>query len=383
MLRIKRLAILTLVIVLVAPIPAAVRAQGEVQAQVIPDALNVRERPGYDTPVIGMFVRGMTLRVIGWDGTVWVYATPVEGGIAGWVHWDYLDFPAGFDLSSLPVIEAAGVGEAVPADQPPPAAVAAPGMPPGVIPAVGGRARTIFLDGQTRGNRADVFAKVGDSITDMPMFLYAIGGGQQQLGSYAYLQTVINHFSQTINSFARVSAAARGGWTSGDLLDPSKHFIPGVCSADETPLACEYRVARPAVALIMIGTNDIFYGVDSVTYRAHLETIAQISIDSGVIPVLSTIPDILIDPNMAARVLELNDIIRSVAGAYGVPLWDYWLALQALPNKGISADNLHPSFDVAPGTSAIFTAEHMQYGFNVRNLTALMVLDAVWQGAMY
>jgi lysophospholipase L1-like esterase len=142
-------------------------------------------------------------------------------------------------------------------------------------------------------------------------------------------------------------------------------------------------VLRPAVALIMIGTNDILAGVDGGTYRAHLETIVQISIDSGVIPVLSTIPDNQIQPDWAARVPEINAIIRSVASAYGVPLWDYWLALQALPNKGLSADNLHPSFDAAPGTSAIFTADHLLYGFNVRNLTALLVLNAVWQGAMY
>jgi lysophospholipase L1-like esterase len=156
-----------------------------------------------------------------------------------------------------------------------------------------------------------------------------------------------------------------------------------VCREDETPLACEYRASRPSVALIMIGTNDILYQVDSASYRANLEDIVQISIDMGVIPVLSTIPDNLTGPEGSARVLEFNDMIRSVAGEYGVPLWDYWLALQTLPNKGMAADNYHPSFDPAPGTTAIFTPEHLQYGFNVRNLTALMVLDAVWKGAMY
>jgi hypothetical protein len=66
----------------------------------------------------------------------------------------------------------------------------------------------------------------------------------------------------------------------------------------------------------------------------------------------------------------------------GIARQDYWLALR-LPNKGLSYDNLHPSFDAAPGTSAIFTADYLLYGFNMRNLTALLVLDAVWQGAMY
>jgi hypothetical protein len=374
------LTIIAFSITITAPIPIS-HAQGEVQARVIPDTLNVRERPSATAPVIGQFTRGTLLRVTGWDGTVWVYVTPVDGGIVGWAHREYLDFPDGFDPASLPIINATGTGGD--SAEPPPAPVIAAGIPAGVVPTVGSAARAIFLNGQALGNRADVFAKVGDSITDMPMFLFAIGAGQQQLGDYAYLQAVINYFSGSFNSFANVSAAAHGGWTSFDLLNPAQNYLPGVCGADETPLACEYRVSRPSVALIMIGTNDIYYGVDSAAYRANLETIVQISLDRGVIPVLSTIPDNLIDPAMGARVPEFNDIIRSVAGAYGVPLWDYWLALQALPNKGLAGDGLHPSFDPAPGTSAIFTAEHLQYGFNVRNLTALLVLNAVWQGAMY
>ncbi len=32
---------------------------------------------------------------------------------------------------------------------------------------------------------------------------------------------------------------------------------PTTCLPDETPLVCEYRVVRPAVALIMLGTNDV------------------------------------------------------------------------------------------------------------------------------
>jgi hypothetical protein len=383
MIRIKRLALVALVIALVGHIPAAIRAQDGVQAQVIPDILNVRERPNLTAPVIAQLMRGDVVNVSGWDGTVWVFVTPLDGAFTGWVDWDFLDFPAGYDLTSLPVIDMMGANSAAPAAQSPTLPAVPVEIPADVMPVVGDQARAIFLNGQARGNRADVFAKVGDSITDMPMFLFAIGAGQQQLGDYADLQAVIDHFMQTTNSFSRTSAAARGGWTSGDLLDPAQQHVPGVCGADESPLACEYRVLRPAVALIMIGTNDILDGVDGDTYRAHLETIVQTSIDSGVIPVLSTIPDNQIQPDWAARVPEFNAIIRSVADTYGVPLWDYWLALQALPNTGLSPDNLHPSYDAAPGTSAIFTADHLVYGFNVRNLTALLVLNAVWQGAMY
>jgi uncharacterized protein YraI len=465
----RRWMMVVLVAALVAAPLVIVSAQEGVIARVIPDTLNVRERPGYDAAVIGQYPRGTALRVTGWDGTLWVYAVPVEGGLSGWAHWDYVDFPDGFDVSTLPIIDAAGSGAGAPppgleappsvplaegqlsgvtandvnlragpgtgyavirallagtpvaligrnADgtwlhaqagdhtgwlyavlvsvsgdalslpvvmesAPPPAApAAAPNIPPGVIPTVGARARQIFLAGQARGNRPSAFSKVGDSITDMPMFLYAIDAGNYDLGEYGTLQATINRFA---GSFGRVSAAAHGNWTSYDLLDPSKNFLPGACGADESPLACEYRVWRPAVALIMIGTNDITYGVDPAAYRANLETIVQISIDSGVIPVLSTIPDNHTGPDAAAQVGAYNEIVRSIAAAYGVPLWDFWLALQALPNKGMAADNYHPSFDTAATSAAIFTAAGLQYGFNMRNLSALLVLDAVSRGAMY
>jgi lysophospholipase L1-like esterase len=133
----------------------------------------------------------------------------------------------------------------------------------------------------------------------------------------------------------------------------------------------------------MIGTNDVNAGMDGGTYRANLEAIVQISIDRGVIPVLSTIPDNLRSPELQPRVGEFNAIIASVAGAYGIPLWNYWQALQDLPNKGLSGDGYHPSVDPATGEAAVFTADGLRYGFTVRNLTGLMVLDAVWRGALY
>ena len=83
------------------------------------------------------------------------------------------------------------------------------------------------------------------------------------------------------------------------------------------------------------------------------------------------------------RVQDYNTIIRSVAAAYSIPLWDYWRALQALPGKGLSSDGILPSFDTAPGSTGLFTPDHLQYGFNMRNLTALMALQAVWGGALY
>ncbi|MBN1565424.1 MAG: SH3 domain-containing protein, partial [Anaerolineae bacterium] len=82
--------------------------QNEVQATVIPVELNVRENPSFEAATLGTYARGDVLRITGWDGTVWVFAIPLSGDLTGWVHWDYVDFPDGFSVSTLPIISATG-----------------------------------------------------------------------------------------------------------------------------------------------------------------------------------------------------------------------------------------------------------------------------------
>jgi hypothetical protein len=133
----------------------------------------------------------------------------------------------------------------------------------------------------------------------------------------------------------------------------------------------------------MLGTNDVIFGVDPVSYENNLRAIVGISKEMGVIPVLSTIPDNTANPDHANLVHVYNDIVIRVARDGSVPLWNYWRAMQPLPNKGISGDGVHPSQNPA-NESAIFSPEDVGgYGYTVRNLTALQVLHAVARGAMY
>jgi len=58
-------------------------------------------------------------------------------------------------------------------------------------------------------------------------------------------------------------------------------------------------------------------------------------------------------------------------------LWNLWRALNPLPGGGLD-DNEHPS-----GTFAAFdfsTDNLSKYGWPMRNLTAMEVLNAVWRG---
>ncbi len=244
-----------------------------------------------------------------------------------------------------------------------------------VIPAVTGTARYLARLGRQYGNHPNVFSKVGDSITQWGYFLAPVGTGGLRLGDHPELAGVAQWFSQamarTNNSFANESLAAHGGWRSWDLLDPSR-ANPGLCQA-KTPVGCEMAAVRPSVALIMIGTNDLADG-NVNAFRTNLSQIVTIVESYGVIPVLSTIPYRRDSPELQDRTALYNDAILRVALTYNVPLWNYWLAVEPLPSNGVSVDGVHPSVPPDQNT-AIFDNMHLLYGFTMRNLTALQVLN--------
>jgi lysophospholipase L1-like esterase len=163
------------------------------------------------------------------------------------------------------------------------------------------------------------------------------------------------------------------------VLNPA-NADPVNCFAGESPLVCEYRAVRPAVAIIMLGTNDV-PGTPASTFEANMRRVIETTISMGVIPVVSTIPP-MHRVGIDGRVEEFNDILARLTREHDVPLLDYWSALQGLPNDGLGSDGVHPSW--APnGNSANFTSEYLQYGMTVRNLTALWALDAVWKFALH
>lgn len=342
--------------------------------------INLRGGPGTNFEVLEIIPANASVIFTGRNLSGTWLQTEFEGQ-TGWLSYTYVDVRG--NVNDLPVI---GANNSVqPSNEQPQAESASVPMSlPGVVPQVGSRAREIYLRGLELGNNPGVFAKIGDSITATDLFLNPIGHGGAQLGEYGYLQGVIQFFSQVAArdhfSFANTSLSARGGWSTFDVLNPNRG-MRGVCESGEMPLECEYRVNRPSVALIMLGTNDANW-VGARDFQTNMVRIVEISIERGVIPVLSTIPDQLYTSG-GARVGEFNDIIINIARTYNIPLWNYWLAMQDLPNFGLSADGVHPSYAAPSRETAIFTPEALQYGYNMRNLTALMVLDAVWRGAMY
>jgi GDSL-like Lipase/Acylhydrolase family len=285
---------------------------------------------------------------------------------------------AGSEPTPTPPSRPAAATEAVPEVQPTPAATPTPrdAMTLAVPPfdaATLAHVRALYGAASRAGNHLDVFAKIGDSITESGSFGHDIGHGWTELGAYSRLETTVRHFSRRAfssnaedNSFSRASAAATAGWTTEDLLQ----------GGDGCPAERELRALRPGFAVVMIGTNDV-ERVSAEDYERNLREVLRRVEARSVVPVLSTIPDHRGTPEFTARSRAFNGIIRRVASSLHIPLLDYHAALASLPNAGLSDDNIHPSAYVENGDTraGVFTPAGLRNGYNVRNLTLLLMLE--------
>jgi hypothetical protein len=244
--------------------------------------------------------------------------------------------------------------------------------------------RDVFVRGQQLGNRADVFSKVGDSLTVATFVMYPIGWGRFNLRSHTEkLFRVAEFFRKTAarseNSFANISLAADNGWTTRDVLNPGKSD-KSVCQPNETPLACEYRVVKPSVALILIGTNDV-RTLSENDYRQNMERIISSTLSAGIIPILSTLPP---RAYFEKESDAFNQILFDLATRYEIPISDYGGAMKRLPNKGLSVDGVHPSsVEGDYPLSSDFSERNLNFGYTLRNWMILRSLDDVWRQAMY
>lgn len=348
------------------PVPSPTTPSVDAEVTEIGDGLRLRAGPGLSASVLANLPAGAKLQFIGRTSDGGWYQVVTTDNKTGWVWGAYLRIFT--DVGNVPITGDTIQNPTVPA----PSGVS-------VVSGVSSHARQIFERGQQMGNRRDVFSKVGDSLTVATFVLYPIGWGSYNLGNYQHLQTAVNFFSGTAaregNSFANISLAADNGWTTREILDPSR-ARGGVCQGGETPLECEYRVVKPSVALILVGTNDVA-NVPLNEYSSNLQRIVQITIDRGIIPIVSTIPN-----RSGFDVTPYNQAIRQIAASNDIPLWDYWSAMQLLPNFGLHSDGVHPSYpsETDFAQSANFSdPNNLQYGYVIRNLTALEVLDAVWR----
>lgn len=226
-----------------------------------------------------------------------------------------------------------------------------------LTPAIVKGLRAVHARGQ--GND-EAFMKVGDSITFSTDFLRCFAN-TPVAGAEADLEETRTFF--TAASWARQSLASTVGWHT---------YQP--YAGNPSPIAREIDVMRPAFAVVMLGTNDVYEGTQP-SYEANLTKVVKTLTDRGVIPILSTIPPFR-DRAQNAVVPSMNKVVRKVAATAGVPLMDFHLALAGLPASGLSSDGVHP-FAARTGACDFSSAIAMNAGYNQRNLLALEALDRV------
>jgi hypothetical protein len=223
--------------------------------------------------------------------------------------------------------------------------------------------REIFAKGQTRGRNPAAFSKAGDSTIESPYFLGRFDSSPYNLGDYRYLQAVIDHFT---GSYGRKSLAVRVGQHSWTLLNPT-WADKKLCNADESPLACELRQNNPSVMILRLGANDS--GVTKL-FEKSMRAVVEYIIEQGVIPVLSTKPD------QRQGTEQVNAIVRQMAEDYKIPLWDFSRVAETLPGRGLGPDGVHLTGFYQHDYTL---PQALQRGHGAQNLTALIVLDQIWQ----
>jgi hypothetical protein len=235
-----------------------------------------------------------------------------------------------------------------------------------IVPHVSEAMKEVYQRGIAMGRNPNVFSKVGDCQTNTGFYLvdfdhedwYSLGD------EYIYLQETIDYYD---GSFSRTSVAMRDGYNVAAILTPLR-ADPEKCESGETPIACEFRLNNPSIAIISLETN--FNGRPADDYGKYMRQIIEYSLEQGVVPILATKGDNLEGDH------SINAEIAEIAVEYDIPLWNFWAALQPLPNQGHSTE-LNDGFHLSFSRNFFDKEKNMLSGWPWRNLTALQVLDVV------
>ncbi len=234
---------------------------------------------------------------------------------------------------------------------------------------IGETMREVYARGAALGNDPSAFSKVGDCQNVDAYFLSHFDSpNEYDLGPFSVLQSTVDNFA---GSWGRDSAAVEAGYTVASALSPM-WADPALCESGETPLACEDRLHNPSIVIISMETWNRTGKQPVSEYEQYLGDVVEYWLDQGVIPILGTKADNLEGDH------AINAAIARVAEQYEVPLWNFWLAAQSLPGNGFDpawSDGFHLLW----ARSFYNNSDRLRDGWPVRNLTALLAIDAVWR----
>jgi len=226
--------------------------------------------------------------------------------------------------------------------------------------------RAVYEKGLGLGNDPKHFSIIGDCQNVSSYFLSVYDKpGEFSLGEeYAYLQPTIDYYQ---DSFSRKSLAVKGGFNVAAILSPLR-ADPKSCNQGESPLDCELRTWRPSVVFVSMETW--WSEKPAQEYDKYMRRVIERILETGAIPIIATKADNLEGDN------AINATIAQIAYDYDIPLWNFWAAVQPLPNHGLSSDHFHLTF----ARNFFDDPVRMKSAWPWRNLTALQTLDAVRQG---
>jgi len=288
-----------------------------------------------------------------------------------------------------------------------------------VIPELTGELEQRFLAdvavADSKGADPSVFAKVGDSNTEMPANLYGFGCRPVEYGRYPELKLVVEKYSsvefpltgrpdcQPVNSFSRFSTAARSGsystFSTTRIADQADGYLPPepACVEEETALDCEIRLLKPRYTIILIGTNDVtldnhFTMVEpgARTIERFTPLVAKIR-GAGSVPVLSNLPPSWVpktdEVDEYGGVMQMNEKLAELAESEEIPLINLWRAMEEdqMIDRGLSGDGIHLSVyggEKSPdviANSVNMSEKALRYGANRRNLIWVQTLAALDQ----
>ena len=240
-------------------------------------------------------------------------------------------------------------------------------MPP-VPTGIGDSMRAVYEKGLALGNDPTHFSIIGDCQNVSSYFLSVYDKpGDFSLGEeYSYLQPTIDYYK---DSFSRKSLAVKGGFNVAAILSPLR-ADPKSCNKNESPLDCELRVWRPSVVVVSMETW--WSEKPAQEYDKYMRRVIDRILETGAVPIIATKADNLEGDN------SINATIAQIAYDYDLPLWNFWAAVQPLPNHGLSSDHFHLTF----ARNFFDDPVRMKSAWPWRNLTALQTLDVVHQGLL-
>ena len=233
---------------------------------------------------------------------------------------------------------------------------------PAVPTSISDSMREIYQQGLTLGNDPAHFSIIGDCQNVSSYFLSMFDQpGEFSLGEYSYLQPTIDYYQ---GSFSRTSLAVKGGFNVAAILSPLR-ADPKSCNPNESPLDCELRVWKPSVVFVSMETW--WSEKPAEEYDKYMRRVIERILETGAVPIIATKADNLEGDH------SINTTIAQIAYDYDIPLWNFWAAVQPLPNHGLWPDGFHLTF----ARNFFDDPDRMESAWPWRNLTALQTLDVV------